>query len=130
MRIGNVAIEPMRIAARRSVDTDMTTLEKLERLHNYPTRYELIAEKGDARILIGYTMHQSRHGLLSLCRQNGEKLVSFMGLDDKAEIVFLKPAKLGATMGGWSVKFSGRTQRDAISNGELAFIGNLVNIAA
>ncbi len=47
-----------------------------------------------------------------------------MGLTDAARIEFLKPAKLGAKIGDWSIKFTGRTQREAVISGELPFIGD------
>jgi hypothetical protein len=107
----------------------MTKLEKLERLHNRPTRYELIAERGETRILIGYRMRTGRLAILKACQEHGPALIAFMGITDAHLLVFLKPAKLGAHIGSasdpWSIRFTGRTQRDAIStDSELPFIGD------
>jgi hypothetical protein len=102
----------------------MTIQEKLERLHNRPTRYELIAERGETRILIAYCMRTGRHSILSACRQHGAALISFMGITDQDMITFPKPARLGAKIGDWRVHFSGRTQRESIQS-ELPWIGNL-----
>ena len=101
-----------------------TTLDRLEALRNQPTRYELIAEKDGVRVLISYCMRQGRHVLLKECQRHGEKLVAIMGLGESAKIVFLKPAKLGARIGDWSVRFSGRTQREAVGS-ELPWIGDI-----
>jgi len=101
----------------------MTAQEQRERLFRGPTRYELVAEGPDGRrVLIGYNMRQGRSALLAACRKHGQALIELMGLDDTATIAFLKPASLGATMGTWRVRFSGRTQREAIGS-ELPWIG-------
>jgi hypothetical protein len=105
----------------------MTTQEKLERLHRGPTRYELIAERGETRILIAYSMRQGRHTLLTAVQKHGQALIDFMGITDKDLLVFLRPAKLGAHIGPaanpWSIRFSGRTQREAVAS-ELPWIGD------
>lgn len=100
----------------------MTTTEKLNRLHNGPTRYELVAEKGDERILIAYSMRTGRRALLTAAQKHGHALLAMMKLDDNTKFEFLKPAAKGAKVGDWTIRFSGRTQRDAISNGELPWI--------
>ncbi len=94
-----------------------------ESLHRQLTRYELIAERGETRILISYSMRTGRHALLTSAQKHGPALISMMGLDDKAQITFLKPARLGAKIGEWSIRFSGRTQRECIGS-ELPWIGN------
>lgn len=104
----------------------MTIAEKLERLHNGPTRYELIAERGDKRILIAYCMRTGRRSILEACRKHGQKLCDVLGMDNNQLLMFYKPAKLGAHIGPaenpWSIRFSGRTQREAIYS-ELPWIG-------
>lgn len=111
----------------------MTDQQKRERLHRGPTRYELIAERGDTRILIAYSMRTGRHSLLTACQKHGPALIAFMGIEDTHLLVFLKPAKLGAHIGPaanpWSIRFSGRTQREAIGS-ELVWIGDQAERAA
>ena len=103
----------------------MTTQEKLERLHNGPTRYELIGEgPGGERVLIAYSMRTGRLAVLQSMQKHGPKIIELLGLDDKAMLTWEKPAARGARIGAWSFRFSGRTQRDAISNGELPWIGD------
>jgi hypothetical protein len=105
----------------------MTTTEKLESLRNRPTRYELIAERGETKVLIAYCMRTGRHSLLEACRKHGQKLIDFMGITGEDLLVFLRPAKLGAHIGPadnpWWIKFSGRTQREAVTS-ELPWIGD------
>jgi hypothetical protein len=103
----------------------MTTMEKLKRLHRGPTRYELIAECGENRVLIAYSMRTGRHSLLTACQKHGQALIAMIGMDDNARIEFLKPASRGAKIGDWSIRFSGRTQREAIQS-ELPWIGDQV----
>ncbi len=108
----------------------MTATEKLQRLHRGPTRYELIAERGDTRVLIAYSMRTGRHALLTACQKHGPKLIEFMNVDHDSLLMFLKPASLGAEIGPadnpWKIRFSGRTQREAVSS-ELPFIGDLAS---
>lgn len=106
-----------------------TVQQRLERLHNGPTRYELIAERGETRILIAYSMRTGRHALLTSTQKHGPALIAMMGLTDEARIVFLKPAARGAQIGEWSIRFSGRTQREAIQS-ELPWIGDLAKSEA
>jgi hypothetical protein len=90
---------------------------KLTRLQNRATLYELAAIHPDGRrILIAYCGRRSRHGLLDACRGHAAALVALTG--DKT-IGFAPRAAGGATMGDWSIRFTGRTERDAIMEGEL-----------
>ncbi len=107
------------------------TLDRLERLQNQPTRYELVLERGDTRIRICYSMRTGRHSLLTACQKHGQTLVDYIGMDDKAQMVFLKPASRGAQIGEWSIRFTGRTQRDAISTrSELPWIGDFEKVVS
>lgn len=96
----------------------MTTTEKLERLHNRGTSYELACTMADGRkCLAGYT-RQSKMGILSMLRKNGEEWAK--RIPENAMIDFDKGGK-SAKIGPFDVRFSGRTQRDAIIEGELQF---------
>lgn len=107
------------------------TMDRLERLQNQPTRYELVLERGEIRIRICYSMRTGRHSLLTACQKHGQTIVDLIGMDDKAQMVFLKPAALGAQIGEWRIHFTGRTQRDAISTrSELPWIGDMGKVAA
>ncbi len=102
----------------------MTKMEKLERLHNRSTRYEVaMIQPSGERILIGYTSRKSRHGLLERLRTQGPQIIAFLGLDDNAAMVPGKNAAAGFRIGETVFRFTGRTQRDAIMENELRFIG-------
>lgn len=107
----------------------MNTQEKLAALHNRATRYEVVAIKqepiGETRVLIGYTARHSRHGLLAACRQRGEVMIKALGLNDTSMLFPAKRAADGFDIDKWSIRFSGRTQRDAILEGELQYVGDL-----
>ena len=104
-----------------------TTAEKLARITRYATKYEVIAEHPEYRsILLGYTGRKSFQGLLVAARQHGEQLVDLLGLttDHRAD-------RQGSTLllgNGWSIRFSGRTQREAYTEGERPFVANMDNL--
>lgn len=103
--------------------TTPTLTDRLARLHNRPTRYELAATHADGRkVLIAYSPRRNRQGLLAAARERGELLVKLAGTDS---ITFAKLAAGGATMGAWSIKYTGRTQREAYTEGELPYIGDV-----
>ena len=107
---------------------DATLEAKLSRLKNYSTRYELVASRGTGpdreSYLIAYTSRNNRQGLWAAVTQESRvhKLIALTG--DK-EIHFAKRAGDGATMGEWTIRFSGRTQRECYIEGELPYIGDL-----
>ena len=111
----------------------MTTTEQLERLHNRATAYEVEAfmpANPLRRVLIGYTQRHTRTGLLAACRRNGQMVIDALGLSDTDLLVAGTKASDGFGLGAWQVRFSGRTQRDAICNGELTWIGDLAKRVA
>ena len=95
----------------------MTTTQKLERLKNRSTAYELVATDGDRSVLICYTARKSFAGILQATLDRGDLLSDATGAID---ITWNKASKSIVTDNGWQIKLSGRTQRDAICNGELA----------
>jgi len=103
---------------------EMTLQEKLARIKNYSTRYELVAIHSDGRkVLVGYTPRRGRSGLYDMLATNGPAWVKFSGAEN---VTFGKRVADGAISGDWSINFSGRTQRDAICNGELPFFAQEV----
>jgi hypothetical protein len=95
-----------------------TQTTKLENLRNYETRYELVlthAETGEKRRLC-YTARKNRRGLIDAIFRTGAELGAVTG---QKEVVVGQGAS--AQIGAWRVAFSGRTQREAISSGELAW---------
>lgn len=92
---------------------------RLEQCYRRSTRYEIVAEFGGARYLLGYRTGQSKGELVNLARaRGGDELVRMSGITD---------ADLGAytRATGWTfgsklrIGRTGRTERDAILEGEL-----------
>ena len=105
----------------RLVTPMKTSFERIQALKHYRTLYEIVVEHSDGRrLLVAYSSQNSRSGLLDAMRSRGPEIVAYCGLSDDANIVF---AGGGATISDagktWSVRFSGRTQRECIRSGEL-----------
>jgi hypothetical protein len=98
-------------------------IDSLARLTNYHTRYEVVATNMHRTILAGYTSRKSRSGLLATVRMHSEAWVELTG--DNA-LSWGRRASDGAAIGEWVIRFSGRTQREAIIEGELPFIAEAV----
>ena len=102
----------------------MTTEEKLARLKNRNTRYEIVLTNGtDTKFLVLYTAQHSQSGLRAAVRQRYDAILVLGG-----EAPFA--AKRSDVFNGneWRCFFSGRTQREAIIEGEHPF--TLVDPAA
>ena len=98
----------------------MTLTEKLARLQNRSTRYELAVKHPDGRAyLVTYAQSRTRHIIMVAVNNAGTELVKLTGSKD---ITFAKKAKAGATIGEWKIVWTGRTQRQAYCEGELTFI--------
>lgn len=99
----------------------MTTIEKLAALQNRGTLYELELanlETGERR-LIAYTRNTKTRGIAAMMRQT-DAVIAVIGRVDlfaskRAEKSFIAYTRDGK----WVARFTGRTQRDAICNGEL-----------
>lgn len=102
----------------------MTKQEHLNKICGRATLYELAAIRGDQRILVAYCGNRARRMILRACRERGDALVALTGDES---IGFTSTASDGATMGAWSIRFTGRTQRDAIQAGELPYVKDLVS---
>lgn len=99
------------------------TLErKLERLYNRRTAYELVISNGAITYLLCYAEARTRKGIFLAVNHRCEKLVPLTGV---SHIDFAKRVADGAMMGTWSIRFSGRTQREAYIGGELTYVGSL-----
>lgn len=99
----------------------MTTTEKLERLRNRGTKYELTANE---TILVGYCSH-GKMNILKMLQKNGEAWAK--RISDKDLIVFDKAGK-SAKIGPFQIQFSGRTQREAIYAGELPWFEEAIPV--
>ena len=102
--------------------------KKIAALQGRPTYYEVALIKGDTRILLQYVHRVTRQSVLKAAQKFGPKLVDLMGVTDETPFSW-KPNAV-AHLGDWTIRSTGRTEREAITNGELPFIGNLDNIPA
>jgi hypothetical protein len=96
----------------------MTTEDKLARLKNRNTRYEIVLTNGtDTKFLVLYTAQHSQSGLRAAVRQRYDAILVLTG----GEAPFA--AKRSDVFNGneWRCFFSGRTQREAIIEGEHPF---------
>jgi hypothetical protein len=88
---------------------------------NAPTRYEIAMIHPDGRrYLIGYTQAASGNlrALLDLCQQNNAKIghavCAMAPGDDSFQQVNPKRRADGYRIGDWVIRWTGRTQREAI----------------
>ncbi len=97
-------------------------VEKLIRLQNYRTHYEAVVvhHNGEKRLL-AYSGRKPRHGLLAAAQQRGAAVIAFLGLSETDQMSWLKD-ELVLCVTGNVIRWSGRTQRDAIMEGELPYI--------
>ena len=95
----------------RKIPSEISSLE--------PTRYEITARHADGReLLVVYTSQKSRNGLLKAIRGNAGVLFAE---DEIYGPIFARPLP-HMRCGDWLIAFSGRTQRQAYSEGERPFV--------
>lgn len=109
------------------------TQDKLDRIKNYHTRYEVIVvdTTGEFRsILVGYTSRKSLPGLLALAQKQGAALIRVLAISEHDRF-HRGGQSLGVPslcVGRWLIQFSGRTQRQAYIEGERPFCGNMESL--
>lgn len=104
----------------------MTKEQRLLALHRRATCYEIAAICDERKLLIAYAGAHSRHGILKACRNRGEAIIAVLGLTDKDLLMPCAKASDGFMLGPWHVRFTGRTEREAIISGdELPYVGDL-----
>ena len=105
-----------------------TPAERLASMTRESTLYELALTSPDRtrKILVAYCNRTGRRGLYNAVAKDGrrEAIVALTGTE---EITFAKRSADGAKMNGWEIKFSGRTQREAIAQGELPYCETVAN---
>jgi len=91
-------------------------LERLEGLKYYSTTYEIVLTDGKTSKLISYG-RKGRRSLIEAVQSKGSKILEVVNMSDDFQ------GKITTTSmdlsGGWYAKFSGRTKRQAIMEGEL-----------
>ncbi len=98
--------------------------KRLARLYNLPTLYECVAVNGPRTVLLFYGDSKSKAGFVRWTRRDNPKYAQrLVDLTDSKLIDWVKPFRgTVGTMGEWTIKFSGRTQRDAYVEGEHPFL--------
>lgn len=93
-------------------------LRRLESLSNRSTAYEivLISPAGERR-LVTYAQNRSGRALRLVLVRFAERIVAFVGADEYT-LAGRGPAPIGLG-NGYSLAFSGRTERESIIAGEL-----------
>lgn len=88
------------------------------------TRYEIAARHPDGRqYLIAYAVRVSRPGLMDALRGVGEAIIQKCEVGGKDMMSFHTTPRIHAAVSGWTIGFTGRTQLQAKSEGELAWVG-------
>jgi hypothetical protein len=98
---------------------------------NEPTRYEvaLVNATSGRKILVRYTAGKSGRDLISQMQDAAERIVKITGANEW-KFVDRKKRLAGIEIGpDWKLVFTGRTQRDARSEGEIEWIGDAPEIA-
>jgi hypothetical protein len=88
------------------------------------TLYELVAECNGRSVLIAYCSRRGRRDIWNAVTSK-DRVHHVIRLTGADQIAFAKKACDGGAMGQWKIRFSGRTQRDAIVNGELPYVVDL-----
>jgi len=98
----------------------MTKTEKLARLKNYATRYEIAAKGPQGETVLVMYGNKSRRSILDGLLQNDYHRLSLLAAATHTEPESWKvnPDK-SITCEGWSIGPTGRTQREAVCEGEL-----------
>jgi hypothetical protein len=97
---------------------------KVTRLLNYPTKYEITLSCGAQTYLVAYSGRKSKQGLISAIRGRGLDILAITKLDESAAFTFTSATS--AQLGDWVVRFTGRTQRDAIcTRSEYRYVGTV-----
>lgn len=100
---------------------------KLALLQNRATRYEVAVTHADRRrVLLCYTAKHSSRGLTDALRGRMVEVGTFLALPDEARFAVQAGENRITASSGGEVSFTGRTQRQAIMEGELPFILDLV----
>ena len=88
---------------------------RLERLRNYSTRWELVAAGPDGqRYLVTYLAGKSRNKIWAQLQGAGDRLIE---LTNAVSLDWNTTTRCWTSDNGWTFGL-GRTQRDAITNGE------------
>ena len=101
-------------------------VRRLARLQNRRTCYEVeIVHPDGRRALLCYSEASSMSAVRQAIEKRGRSVIAFLGMDDAAAMTWQR-GRREVRIGGAIVRFTGRTQRDAIMSGkELPYVGTL-----
>lgn len=98
---------------------------KLARCYNRRTLYEATIIRPDgAKVLLAYVQSANKRGLRDAVWKRGQDIVSWLNAPADAEMTWKRGSTDMQITGGGIVHLSGRTQREAIIEGELPYVGN------
>ena len=116
----------------------MTKEQKLERLHNRATMYEIAAIRSwiadgkghQHKVLVCYTAQHSRRGLMNGISAHAQHVLDVFQLPASTTMSFAGTSGEGMQIDGTgiNIRFTGRTEREAIMEGEFTFIGELARV--
>jgi hypothetical protein len=98
-----------------------TTQQRLARLSNRVTLYETVATYGTQTVLVVYCGKNKTRFFRAIAENDQERAKKLVELTGAERITVGKGTVLG-TIGEWTIKFTGRTQRDAIVEGEHPYL--------
>jgi hypothetical protein len=84
------------------------------------TRHEIAARhRSGHKLLIGYTPHKSRPGLLAAVQQRSPEIIVALGTNKGDKIIIETQPPHCCRIGEWCIVFTGRTEARAKREGEL-----------
>ena len=109
----------------------MLTVEqerKLNRIKNRRTLYETILTNGEKTYLFCYTGRRSRGGLVEILRKRIDDIEKIVGMNfiEKHSLAWKAVGEKWYFIGTkWEIRFSRRTHRQCILEGELQYVGDV-----
>jgi hypothetical protein len=86
------------------------------------TRHEIAARhRSGHKLLIGYTPHKSRPGLLAAVQRHSLEIIAVLGISESSDIITEAQPPHCCRIGEWCIVFTGRTEVQAKREGELPF---------
>jgi hypothetical protein len=84
------------------------------------TRYEIAARhRSGYKLLIGYTPHNSRPGLLAVVQHRSLEIILALGSNKNNEVIIENEPPHCCRIGEWCIVFTGRSEARAKREGEL-----------
>lgn len=101
-------------------------LRRVARLHNRHTLYEAeIIRPDGTKALLAYCGRRSKQGLIEALDKRAPHALRFLGAPRHARVERERGSPDVKIEGGGMIRFSGRTQREAIIEGELQYVGDV-----